>query len=128
VKIKLAGMFVNNQDKALKFYTEILGFVKKKDMSNGQYLWLTLTSPEEQDEPELLLELNQNPAAKQYQKAIFKQGKPAAMFFVDDIRKEYEKLQRLGVKFTMQPTRVTGSMITVFNDSCGNLIQINQID
>lgn len=128
MKIKLAGIFVNNQDKALKFYTEILGFVKKKDMSNGQYLWLTLTSPEEQDEPELLLELNQNPAAKQYQKAIFKQGKPAAMFFVDDIRKEYEKLQRLGVKFTMQPTRVTGSMITVFNDSCGNLIQINQID
>ncbi len=128
MKIKVTKVFVNNQEKALRFYTEILGFVKKRDISAGQYRWLTVVSPDEQDGTELLLELNENPAAKQYQEAILKQGIPATQFFVEDIQKEYERLKELGVEFTMQPTKVTGSTIAVFNDSCGNLIQIIQMD
>jgi predicted enzyme related to lactoylglutathione lyase len=128
MKIKLSRVYVNNQDKALKFYTEILGFVKKSDVSNGGYRWLTVVSPEEPNGTEVHLELNQNPAAKTYQEAIFKQGIPATPFFVEDIQKEYEKLKGLGIEFTMQPTKVTGSTIAVFNDMCGNLIQINQMD
>ena len=128
MKIKITSVFVNNQEKALKFYTEILGFVKKKDISVGEYRWLTVVSPEEQNGTELLLEPNANPAAKQYQEAILKQGIPATQFFVDDIQKEYERLKELGVGFTMQPTKVTGSTIAAFNDTSGNLIQIVQLD
>lgn len=128
MKIKVTSVFVSDQQKALKFYTEILGFVKKSDVSVGQYRWLTVVSPEQQEGVELLLEPNDNPAAKAYQEAIFEQGIPAAAFFVDDIQKEHEKLKELGVTFTMQPTKVTGSTIAVFDDSCGNLIQINQLD
>ncbi len=128
MKIKVTSVFVNNQEKAFKFYTEILGFVKKTDVSAGQYRWLTVVSPDEQDGTELLLEPNANPAAKQYQEAIVKQGIPATQFYVEDIQKEYEKLKGLGVKFTMQPTKVTKSTIAVFDDTCGNLIQIVQLD
>ena len=128
MKIKITSVFVNNQDQALKFYTEILGFVKKRDISVGEYRWLTVVSPEELNGTELLLEPNENPAAKQYQEAISKQGVPATQFFVDNIQKEYERLKKLGVEFTMQPTKVTGSTIAVFNDMCGNLIQIVQLD
>lgn len=127
MKIKVTSVFVNDQEKALKFYTEVLGFVKKNDVSAGEYRWLTVVSPEEQDGTELLLEPNVNPAAQAYQKAIFQQGIPATAFFVDDIQKEYEKLKESGVIFTMQPTKVTGSTIAVFDDLCGNLIQINQL-
>lgn len=126
MKIRVTSVFVSDQEKALKFYTEVLGFVKKSDISVGQYRWLTVVSPEQPDGTELLLEPNENPAAKEYQKAIFEQGIPATAFFVDDIQKDYEKLKESGVRFTMQPTKVTGSTIAVFDDSCGNLIQINQ--
>lgn len=128
MKIKITSVFVNNQENALKFYTEILGFVKKTDVSAGEYRWLTVVSSDEQDGTELLLEPNENPAAKQYQEAILKQGIPATQFFVDDIQKEYERLTGLDVKFTMQPTKVTKSTIAIFDDTCGNLIQIIQLD
>ncbi len=121
-------MYVNDQGKALKFYTEILGFLKKADVTAGEYRWLTVASPEDQDGTQLVLEPNANPAAKTYQEAIFKQGIRATMFIVDDIQKEYERLKKLGVKFTMQPTKLTGtpSTIAVLDDTCGNLIQITQ--
>jgi predicted enzyme related to lactoylglutathione lyase len=128
MKIKITSVFVDDLDKALKFYTEILSLVKKRDITAGGYRWLTVVSPEEQNGIELHLELNRNPAAKQYQEAIFKQGIPAAQFFTEDIQKEYEKLNGLEVKFSMQPTKVTGSTIAIFNDTCGNLIQIVQMD
>lgn len=128
MKIKVTSVFVNNQAKALQFYTEVLGFVKKNDVSVGQYRWLTVVSPEQPEGTELLLEPNDNPAAKTYQAEIFKQGIPATAFFVDDIQKEYKKLKELKVSFTMEPTKVTGSTIAVLNDTCGNLIQINQLD
>jgi predicted enzyme related to lactoylglutathione lyase len=127
MKIKVTSVFVNDQEKALKFYTEVLSFVKKNDVSVGKYRWLTVISPEQPNGVELLLEPNNNPAAKSYQEAIFKQGIPATAFFVDDIQKEYARLKDLEVVFTMEPTKVTGSSIAVFNDTCGNLIQINQL-
>jgi predicted enzyme related to lactoylglutathione lyase len=127
MRIKLASVYVEDQEKALKFYTQILGFVKKADVKAGNYRWLTVVSPEEQDGTQLVLEPNNNPAAKAYQEAIFNQGVRATTFFVDDIQKEYEKLKKLGVKFTMQPTKVTGSTIALLDDTCGNLIQITQL-
>ena len=120
-------MFVEDQDKALKFYTEILGFAKKADITAGKYRWLTVVSSEDQDGVQLVLEPNDNPAAKAYQEALFKQGVRASSFFVDDIQKEYGRLKKLGVKFTMEPTKVTGSTIAVLDDTCGNLIQITQL-
>jgi predicted enzyme related to lactoylglutathione lyase len=128
MKIKVTSIFVNDQQKALGFYTEVLGFVKKNDVSAGQYRWLTVVSSEQPDGVELLLEPNDNPAAKTYQEAIFQQGIPATSFFVEDIQAEYKKLKKSGVNFTMEPTKVTGSTIAMFDDSCGNLIQINQLD
>jgi len=128
MKIKITSVFVNDQEKALKFYTEILGFVKKTDVSAGPYRWLTVVSPEQQDGIELLLEPNENPAAKQYQEAISQQGIPATQFYVEEIQKEYERLKGLGVAFTMEPTKVTKSTIAIFNDTCGNLIQLVQLD
>jgi predicted enzyme related to lactoylglutathione lyase len=127
MKIKLTSVFVNDQVKALRFYTEVLGFVKKSDVSAGDYRWLTVVSPEERDGTQLLLEPNVNPAAKSYQESIFGQGIPAAMFFVDDIEKEYQRLKKLGVKFTMEPTKTPGSTIVIFDDTCGNLIQLTQM-
>jgi predicted enzyme related to lactoylglutathione lyase len=128
MKIKVTSVFVNNQENALKFYTEKLGFIKKRDISLGEYRWLTVVSPEEQDGVELLLEPNANPAAKQFQDSIFSQGIPATQLFVDDIQKEYVRLKTLSVEFSMEPMKVTGSTITMFNDTCGNLIQIVQLD
>lgn len=127
MKIKLTSVFVNNQEKALEFYTKVLGFVKKADISAGAYRWLTVVSPEEPNGSQLVLEPNSNPAAKSYQETIFKQGNPATMFFVDDIQKEYRRLKGLGVKFAMEPTRTPGSTITRFDDTCGNMIQITQL-
>ncbi len=130
MRIKYTSIYVDDQGKALKFYTETLGFVKNADIIAGKYRWLTVASPEDQDGPQLVLEPNENPAAKAYQEALFKQGVRANMFLVDDAQKEYERLKKLGVKFTMQPTKLTGtpSTIAVFDDTCGNLIQITQFD
>ena len=127
MKIIYTSVFVNDQDKALKFYTETLGFVKKSDVTAGEYRWLTVVSPDDQNGTELVLELNDNPAAKTYQKAIFEQGIPATSFGVSDVRAEHERLKKLGVKFTMEPTEVMKDVtIAVFDDTCGNLIQIQQ--
>ncbi len=127
MKIKLTSVFVDDQEKALKFYTKVLGFVKKSDITAGKFRWLTVVSPEEPDGTQLLLGPNDNPAAKIYQQAIFRQGIPAAMFFVTDIQKEYARLKKLGVTFTIEPTKTPGSTIAVLDDTCGNLIQITQL-
>ena len=127
MKIKLTSVFVDNQDKALKFYTDVLGFVKKSDVPVGEFKWLTVVSPEEPNGVELLLEPNDNPAAKTFQKAIFEQGIPATSFAVVDVQKEFERLKKLGVAFTTEPTDAGPVTIAVLNDTCGNLIQIYQI-
>ena len=127
MKIKVMSVYVNDQDKALRFYTEILGFAKKTDFSQGPYRWLTVASPEEPNGTELQLALNSNPAAKTYQEAIFQQHQPAAMFFSDDVKADYERIKARGAEFTMQPTAVTGSTIAMLNDTCGNLIQLTQL-
>ncbi len=127
MKIKMTSVYVNDQEKALRFYTEVLGFSKKADFSNGPYRWLTVASPEDLDGVELQLALNDNPAAKAYQEAIFQQGQPAAMFFTDDVKGDYERIKAHGVEFTMQPTDVTYSTIAKLNDTCGNLIQLTQL-
>ncbi len=127
MKIKLTSMYVDDQEKALRFYTEVLGFVKKADFSNGPFRWLTVGSPEEPDGTELQLALNNNPAAKAYQQALFQQGQPAAMFFTDDVQADYERMKAHGAEFTMPPTEVTGSKIAKLNDPCGNLIQVTQL-
>ena len=130
MQIKLTSVFVGDQDKAVKFYTEVLGFVKKMDFSAGNYRWLTVVSPEEPEGVQLVLERNEgfNPAAKAYQQEIFRQGIPAANFFVGDVQKEYERLKQNGVTFTKEPTKTTGSTIAVLDDTCGNLIQITHLD
>ena len=127
MKIKLTSVYVDDQERALRFYTEVLGFAKKSDFSQGPYRWLTVASPEDPDGTELQLALNDNPAAKAYQQAMFQQGQPAAMFFSDDIKGECERIKTRGAEFTMAPTDVTGSTIAKLNDTCGNLIQITQL-
>ena len=127
MKIKLTSLYVDDQEKALRFYTEVLGFVKKADFSNGPFRWLTVGSAEEPDGTQLQLALNDNPAAKAYQQAIFQQGQPATMFFTDDVKGDYERIKARGAQFTMPPTDVPGSTITMLNDTCGNLIQLTQL-
>jgi predicted enzyme related to lactoylglutathione lyase len=127
MKIRLTSIYVDDLDKALRFYTEVLGFVKNADFSQGPYRWLTVVSPEDPDGTELQLALNDSPAAKAYQQAMFEQRQPAAMFFTDDVRGDYERIEARGAEFTMPPTEVTGSTIAQVNDSCGNLIQITQL-
>jgi len=127
MKIKLTSVYVDNQDKALHFYTEVLGFVKKADFSNGPFRWLTVASPEDSDGTELQLALNNNPAAKTYQQALFQQSQPAAMFFTDDLQADYERMKARGAEFTMPPMDVTASTIAMLNDTCGNLLQITQL-
>ncbi len=127
MKIKLTTIYVDGQEKALRFYTDVLGFVKKADVSQGPYRWLTVVSPEEPNGTELQLALNDNPAAKTYQQAMFQQGQPAAMFYTDDIQADYERIKARGAEFTMPPTKVTGSTIAMGNDTCGNLIQLTQL-
>ncbi|MGH2364367.1 MAG: VOC family protein [Chloroflexota bacterium] len=128
MKIKLTSVYVDDQDKALRFYTDVLGFVKKADFSQGPFRWLTVTSPEEPDGTELQLALNDKPATKAYQQALFEQHQPAAMFSVDDVQREYDRMKPLNAEFTMPPTKVTGSTIAMVNDTCGNLIQIVTLD
>ncbi|HKF51663.1 MAG TPA: VOC family protein [Candidatus Acidoferrales bacterium] len=127
MKIKVTSIYVDDQDKALRFYTDVLGFAKKTDFSQGPYRWLTVASSEEPNGVELQLALNNNPAAKTYQEAIFQQGQPAVMFFTDDVKSDYERSKSRGAEFTMQPTDVTGSTIAMLKDTCGNLVQLTQL-
>lgn len=127
MKIKLTSLYVDNLDQALRFYTDVLGFAKKSDFTQGPYRWLTVASPDEPNGTELHLALNDNPAAKAYQAALFQQGQPAAMFFTDDVNADYERIKDRGAEFTMPPTKVTGSTIAMLKDTCGNLIQITQL-
>jgi predicted enzyme related to lactoylglutathione lyase len=125
MKIKVTSLYVDDQDKALRFYTEILGFAKKTDFSNGPYRWLTVAP--EPDSTELQLALNNNPVAKTYQQAIFQQSQPAIMFFTDDLKGDYERIKARGAEFTMPPTDTHGSTIAMLKDTCGNLIQLTQL-
>jgi len=127
MKIKLTSVHVDDQEKALRFYIDVLGFVKKADFSQGPFRWLTVVSPEDPDGTELQLALNDNPAAKAYQQAMFQQGQPAAMFFTNDVQADYELMKARGAEFTMPPTDVTGSKIAMLNDTRGNLIQVTQL-
>lgn len=126
MKIIVTSIFVKDQDKALEFYTETLRFVKKHDIPVGEFRWIALVSPDDQDGTELLLEPNNHPAAVEYQKKLFAEGIPATMFGVADVREEYKRLIKHGVKFTMEPTEMGEVTLAVFDDTCGNLIQIVQ--
>jgi predicted enzyme related to lactoylglutathione lyase len=127
MKIKWTTVYVNDQEKALKFYTDVLGFRKKSDFSQGPYRWLTVAGPDEPDGVELILEANTNPAAKAFQEAMYGKQTRAAQFLVSDVQAEHDRLAAKGVKFTMPVTKVTGSVIAVLDDTCGNLIQLIQL-
>jgi predicted enzyme related to lactoylglutathione lyase len=127
MKIRMTSVYVDDQGKALRFYTEVLGFAKKADFSQGPFRWLTVASPEEPNGTELQLALSNNPAAKAYQQAMFQQRQPAAMFFTDDVKGDYERIKARGAEFAMPPTDVTASTIAMLNDTCGNLIQLTQL-
>jgi predicted enzyme related to lactoylglutathione lyase len=127
MKVNLTSVYVDDQSKALRFYTEVLGFAKKADFSNGPYRWLTVVSPEEPNGTQLQLALNDNPAARTYQQAIFQQGQPAANFFTEDVKGDYERIKARGAEFTMPPTDTRGSIIAKLPDTCGNLIQLTQL-
>jgi predicted enzyme related to lactoylglutathione lyase len=127
MKIKIMSLHVDDQEKALRFYTDKLGFVKKSDVTQGDYRWLTVASAEEPEGTELQLAFNDDPAAKAYQRAMYEQGQPAAMFYTDDVKADYERIQACGAAFTMPPTQVTGSTIAMLDDTCGNLIQLTQL-
>ena len=124
MKIVITSVFVEDQERALRFYTEKLGFVKKEDVPVGEFRWLTVVSPEDRDGTELLLEPDDNPVAKAYREGLVAGGIPAASFGVSDIGEEYEWLETLGVTFTMKPTQAGEVTVAVFDDTCGNLIQI----
>jgi catechol 2,3-dioxygenase-like lactoylglutathione lyase family enzyme len=130
MKIKLTSVSIDDYDKALKFYTEVLGFVKKQDMPLGDGVrWITVVSPEEPEGPELLLEPNaEYPAMKALKEALVKDGIPYTAFLVGNVDEEYERMRSLGVEFTAEPTNVGPSTIAVFDDTCGNLIQIYHIN
>ena len=128
MKIGLTSVYVDDQKKALRFYTEVLGLVKKADVTNGPYRWLTVASAEEPGGAELQLALNINPPGRAYQEAMFQQNQPAAMFLTKDVKGDYERIKARGAEFTMPPTKVTGSTIAVLKDTCGNLIQLSQLD
>jgi catechol 2,3-dioxygenase-like lactoylglutathione lyase family enzyme len=124
MKINLTSVFVDDQAKALAFYTDVLGFVKKTDMPTGEHRWLTVVSPEAPDGVELLLEPNDHPAAQAYQQAIVADGLPATSFAVDDVRAEFDRLSEKGVTFVQPPTEMGPVTTAVLDDTCGNLIQI----
>jgi predicted enzyme related to lactoylglutathione lyase len=127
MKIKLTSVHVDDQDKALRFYTDVLGFAKKADFSNGPFRWLTVASPDEPDGTELQLALSDSPAAKAWREALFQQGQPALMLFTDDVQGDFTRISARGAKFKMPPTAVTGSTIAQIEDGCGNLVQITQL-
>jgi len=126
MRIKLTSIMVSDQSKALRFYTEVLGFRKKHEFPAGEYRWITVVSPEGPDDVELSIEPNANPAGKAFQEAMFAQGIPVAAFEVSDLSKEYDRLKAHGVAFTREPTRMGPVTIAIFADTCGNLIQIYQ--
>lgn len=128
IKIAVASVFVDDQDKALRFYTEVLGFEKKQEVPLGEARWLTVASPEGPEGVELLLEPNSNPIAQTYQRSLHEAGIPATTFACDDIHKEYDRLTALGVRFTMEPTRTGTVTSAVLDDTCGNLIGLHQVD
>jgi predicted enzyme related to lactoylglutathione lyase len=127
MNIKVTSVYVDDQEKALRFYTEVLGFAKRADFSNGPFRWLTVGSPAEPDGVELQLALNDRPAAKAFQQATFLEGLPAIMFNTGDVRGDYERIKSRGAEFTVPPTDVTGSTIAMFKDGCGNLVQLTQL-
>ena len=127
MKIKWTSILVDDQKKALKFYTEILGFIKKTDVPMGEHSWLTVVSKEEPDEVEVVLEPMGFAPAKVYQKALKDAGIPLTMFYVDNVQSEFERLEKLGVKFSMKPTQMGPTTIVVFDDTCGNNIQLVQV-
>lgn len=127
MRLKIMTLYVDDQDKALRFYTEKLGFQKKTDVGAGGYRWLTVVSSEEPNGPELQLEASGNPVATAYQRGLHEQGIPAAMFFVDDVDAEYDRLSKAGVRFTMPVTATPGSRIARLDDTCGNAIQLTQL-
>lgn len=126
MKIKLTSLMVENQDAALRFYTEVLGFRKMMEVPAGEYKWISVVSPDGYPDVQLSLEPNANPAGKTYQQALFTQGIPAAAFEVDDVQAEYNRLRAQGVVFTKEPTRAGPVTIAIFSDTCGNLIQMYQ--
>ena len=126
MKIKLNSVIVRDQEHALGFYTETLGFIKKTEIPVGDYKWLTVVSPDEPDGTELVLEPNAHPASATFQEALFETGTPLTSFAVDDVQREFERLKGLGVSFSMEPTDVGTAIISVFDDTCGNFIQIYQ--
>lgn len=127
MKIKLTSIYVDDQDKAIRFYSEVLGFTKKADVANGPYRWLTVASPEEPDGTELQLAASDNPAGKAYQEALYKGNQPAAMFYTDDLQGEAKRIEARGGSFTMAPTDIGYSWIAQLDDTCGNIIQITQL-
>lgn len=127
MKIKLTSIYVDDQEKALRFYTDVLGFTKKNDFSNHGFRWLTVVSPDDPEGTELQLAADSNPAGKAYQQALLQQGQPAVMFYSDDIKADHERITARGGTFTMPPTDVTGSTIAQLHDGCGNMIQITQL-
>lgn len=127
MKIKLTTIYVDNQDKALRFYTEVLGFTKKADVSRGPFRWLTVVSPEDPDGCELQLAASDNPAGKAYQQALFANKQPAVMLFTDDIKRDCERIQSRGGELMMPPTDVPGSTIAMIQDGCGNIVQLAHI-
>jgi catechol 2,3-dioxygenase-like lactoylglutathione lyase family enzyme len=126
MRINITSVFVHNQDEALRFYTEVLGFVKKTEVPVGEYRWLTVVSPENPEGCELLLEPDGHPAAKPFKEALMNDGIPFTQFAVDDVRAEYERLRGLGVRFTQEPLEMGPVVTAVLDDTCGNLIQIVQ--
>lgn len=127
MRIKWNTLYVDDQERALQFYTEKLGFQKKADFTQGSYRWLTVASPEDPNGAELVLESNANPAGKAYQSALRSQGRPAAQFLSNDVQAEHDRLAAKGVKFTTPVTSVTASIIAMLDDGCGNLIQLTQL-
>jgi predicted enzyme related to lactoylglutathione lyase len=127
MRIKLTSIYVDDQEKALRFYTDALGFAKKADFTNGPFRWLTVVSPEDSNGTELQLAPNNNPAASAYQQSMLQQNQPAAMFFTEDVKGDYERINAKGAEFTMPPTDVTYATIAMLKDGCGNLVQITQL-
>ena len=127
MKIKLTKVYVNDQEQALRFYTDVLGFQKQDDFSNDGYRWLTVVSPEDPDGPQLQLELNSFPAAKVFQEAGYEAGQPAAVLHSEDVQADFDRMSALGANFTMPPTDVTFATIATVDDTCGNLLQLTQL-
>lgn len=126
MRIRLVSIHVNDQDRALQFYTEVLGFVKKMDVPSGEHRWLTVVAPDEPDGPQVVLEPDDNPAAKAYQQALYEQGIPALALDTDDLQGDYDRLTSLGVRFTVPPTTESWGSMAILDDTCGNLVQLTQ--